>query len=75
MLVGTAWPLYTRIGVSTAITSSPSKDFLKETSFSILTVEWDSLKMSSILECQLLLFAFISAGIANNLSEWKKRRD
>lgn len=30
---------------------------------------------SSALECQLLLFAFISAGIANSLSEWKTGRD
>ena len=66
MLVGTAWSLYILMEISTTVTSSPSKDFLKETCFSILTV--DSLKMSYMLECQLLLFAFISTGIANNLS-------
>lgn len=55
--------------ISTAVNTSSSKGFLKEISFSILTVDLDSLKVSYALECQLLLFAFISAGIANNLSK------
>lgn len=46
------------------------KNFFKRTIFfPILTVERDSLRASSTLDCQLLLFAFISAGLADNVSE------
>lgn len=43
--------LYMLIEISNPLTSNPSKDFLKETSFTILTVERYSLKVSNTLEC------------------------